>query len=161
MKTDIRIKYHGESYVELPATVSVKPESGPRKWIGGAFNKQKRTAKGGINGIKSASVQPFNVNGNILVTNSGIWNYVQQNSIGASSSKIENEVGHAFLQKIPMLDITNSTKDQSSASYKSENGSDKEKCQFSHKDNAMRDVLQAKVFRLHFDKEVNFRMMST
>ena len=156
MKTDIRIRYHGESYVELPAPISTKTESGPRKWIGGAFNKQRRTAKGGINGIKSASVQPFNINGNVLVTNSGIWNYVQNKSICAASPSDEDEEGtsHAFLQKIPMLDITSNNDEQKPSTDKSENDKNKGKCQFAHKDNAMRDVLQAKIFKLHFDPEV-------
>ena len=156
MKTDIRISYHGESYVELPAPTSTKTESGPRKWIGGAFNRQKRTAKGGINGIKSTTVQPFNVKGNVLVTNSGIWNYVQKQSNGAESFKDGDELvyGHAFLQKIPMLDITNSGREQKLSNDKLDDDNNKEKCQFSHKDNAMQDVLQATIFRLHFDKEV-------
>ena len=156
MKTDIRIRYHDESYVELPVPTSIKTESGPRKWIGGAFNKQRRTAKGGINGIKSASVQPFNINGNVLVTNSGIWNYVKNQSFGATSPSDEDEEGssHAFLQKVPMLDITSNNKEQKPSTDKSENDKNKEKCQVSHNDNAMRDVLQAKIFKLHFDLEV-------
>ena len=156
MKTDIRISYHGESYVELPAPTSTKTESGPRKWIGGAFNRQKRTAKGGINGIKSTTVQPFNINGNILVTNSGIWNYVQKQSNGPESFEQGDELiyGHAFLQKVPMLDITNSGKEQKLSNDKLEDDNNKDKCQLLHKDNAMQDVLQAKIFRLHFDLEV-------
>jgi hypothetical protein len=154
MKTDMRIRYHTASYVELPAPVSVKNESGARKWIGGAFNKRK-TVKGGINGIKSSSAQPFNINGNVLVTNSGIWNYIQKASNGKTPSEQEG-YNQAFLQKIPMLDIThtsNNTKEQK-PSDKTENDNNKEKT-FSHKDDAMRDVLQSKIFKLQFESEVS------
>ena len=155
MKTDIRIRYHSASYVEVPAPVSVKNESGARKWIGGAFNKRK-TVKGGINGIKSSSAQPFNINGNVLVTNSGIWNYIQKPTTGKTPTEQDGN-NQAFLQKIPMLDIThtnnNNAKEQKS-SDKTENDKNKEKT-FSHKDDAMRDVLQAKLFKLQFESEVN------
>ena len=99
MKSDIRIRYDGASYVELPAPVLVKNESGARKWIGGAFNK-RRTVKGGINGIKSSSAQPFNINGNVLVTNSGIWNYIQKKTTNRTPSE-QDECNQAFIQKIP------------------------------------------------------------
>ena len=155
MKTDIRIRYHSASYVELPAPVAVKNESGARKWIGGAFNKRK-TVKGGINGIKSSSAQPFNINGNVLVTNSGIWNYIQKLTPGKTPNAQEGH-NQAFLQKIPMLDIThtnnNNTKDRKSSDI-TESDKNKEKT-FSHKDDAMRDVLQAKIFKLHFESEVS------
>ena len=150
MKTDTRIRYHSASYVELPAPVSVKNESGARKWIGGAFNKRKTTVKGGINGIKSSSAQPFNINGNVLVTNSGIWNYIQK----VSSGKNPNAQDQAFLQKVPMLDITHTNNNNTKSSDKTENDKNKEKT-FSHKDDAMRDVLQAKIFKLQFESEVN------
>ena len=156
MKSDIRIRYRGASYVELPAPVSVKNESGARKWIGGAFNRaQRKTFKGGI---KSSSVQSFNVNGNVLVTNSGIWNYVQKFvPHGAKSLHNEEEeeeiYQQAFLQKMPMLDITNHT--DATTKDKSENEKDKGKTSFSHKDDTMRDVLQAKIFRLYFETEVH------
>ena len=154
MKTDIRIRYHSASYVELPAPVSVKNESGARKWIGGAFNKRKTTVKGGINGIKSSSAQPFNINGNVLVTNSGIWNYIQKVSSGKNPNT-QDGYSQAFLQKIPMLDITHTNNNNNTkSSDKTENDKNKEKT-FSHKDDAMRDVLQAKIFKLQFESEVN------
>ena len=149
MKSDIRIGYNIGNYVELPAPVSVKSESGPKKGIGGAFNRQQRkTNKGGINGIKSSSVQPFNINGNVLVTNSGIWNYLKQSDYDDKTSKDDclDDRTQAYLQKIPMLDINNS-KEQSD----NDNGKGKN-C--SPGDEAMRDVLQAKLFKLQFEAEV-------
>ena len=154
MKGDIRIGYNIGNYVELPAPVSVKSESGPKKWIGGAFNRQQRkTNKGGINGIKSSSVQPFNINGNVLVTNSGIWNYLKQSDYDDKTSKEDglDDRSKAYLQKIPMLDISNS-KEQPSKEKSDNDNSKAKNC--SPGDEAMRDVLQAKLFKLQFEAEV-------
>ena len=154
MKSDIRIGYNIGNYVELPAPVSVKSESGPKKWIGGAFNRQQRkTNKGGINGIKSSSVQPFNINGNVLVTNSGIWNYLKQSDYDDKTSKDDclDDRSPAYLQKIPMLDISNS-KEQTSKEKPDNDNTKAKNC--SPGDEAMRDVLQAKLFKLHFEAEV-------
>ena len=153
MKGDIRIGYNKGNYVELPAPVSIKSESGPKKWIGGAFNRQQRkTNKGGINGIKSSSVQPFNINGNVLVTNSGIWNYLKQSDNNDKTSKDDSldDRSPAYLQKIPMLDINNS---KEASKEKSDNDNNKAK-NCSPGDEAMRDVLQAKLFKLQFEAEV-------
>ena len=153
MKTDIRIRYQGASCVELPSPISVKSGSGARRWLGGSFNKQRKAMKGGMNGLKSSSVQPFNINGNVLVTNSGLWNYLQKGGNRNGDEK-EEEI-QAFLQKVPLLDITNNKEQKADTS---ENEKNKDKI-VSPKDDTMREVLQAKIFRLQFEPEVPFSLI--